>query len=358
MNTSTGNISTIAGNGTAGYAGDGGPATSAELNYPYAISIDATGNLFISDYQNFVVREVSSTTGVITTVAGNGTPGYSGDGGSAINAELSYPHGVVVGSSGNLYIADCGNHVIRVVGGTSQAGVTVSVSPASATLYGQQTKQFTATVTNTTNTAVSWSISPSNAGSISASGLYTAPSTISTQQTVTVTAISQANTAVSASATVTLMPTISVSVSPSSASLYGGQSKSFLATVTNTSNAAVTWSISPAGTGSIDSSGNYTAPATVTAQQTETVTATSQADTTKSATSAITLLPPCVSSGYGHVQSIVIDHTKVSNTDQIDFPMLFSGTYPFLATIANGGNVQNANGYDIIFSTDPMVLQS
>ncbi len=349
---SSGTISTIAGNGSAGYAGDNGPATSAELNYPVALSVDAAGNVYMSDYANFVIREVSST-GTITTIAGNGTRGYSGDGGPATSAELSYPHGVVVNSAGNLYIADCGNGVVRLVGGVSQPQVSVSVSPASATLYAQQTKQFTATVINTGNTAVTWSITPAGAGSINSSGLYTAPATITTQQSVTVTATSQANTAVSASATVTLMPTISISVSPSTATLYGGQSQTFSATVTNTSNTAVTWSISPAGTGSIDSSGNYTAPTSVTTQLVVTVTVTSQADTTKSATATIYLLPPCVSNGYSYVRAIIIDHTKVPNTDQVNFPFLFNSSDPEFRSTANGGHVTNSSGNDIIFSTDP-----
>src|SRR5580700_1404562 len=98
-------------------------------------------------------------------------------------------------------------------GSPLQPPVAVSVSPATATLYGGQTQQFTATVTNTSNTAVTWTISPAGTGTISSSGLYTAPATISTQQTVTVTATSQANTAVSASSKVTLMPKASQTIS-------------------------------------------------------------------------------------------------------------------------------------------------
>jgi len=98
-------------------------------------------------------------------------------------------------------------------GSPLQQPVTVSVTPATATLYGGQAQQFTATVTNTSNTAVTWTISPAGTGTISSSGLYTAPATISTQQTVTVTATSQANTAVSASSKVTLMPKASQTIS-------------------------------------------------------------------------------------------------------------------------------------------------
>jgi RHS repeat-associated protein len=98
-------------------------------------------------------------------------------------------------------------------GSPLQPPVTVSVTPASATLYGGQTQQFTATVNNTSNTAVIWTISPAGTGTISTSGLYTAPATISTQQTVTVTATSQASTTASASSTVTLMPKASQTIS-------------------------------------------------------------------------------------------------------------------------------------------------
>ena len=243
-----------------------------------------------------------------------------------------------------------------MVGNVTLTTVSVSVSPTSATLNASQQRQFIATVTNTSNTGVTWSIGPSGAETVSASGLYTAPATIATEQTVTVTATSQANTAVSASATVTLMPNISVSVSPATVSLYGGQTQSFSATVANTSNTAVAWSISPSATGSIDESGNYTAPTTVATQTVVTVTATSQADTTKAATATVYLLPPCVSNGYTYVRTIVIDHTKVPNTDQTNFPFLFSTTDPAFRSTANGGHLTNTSSYDIIFTSDPQGL--
>ena len=109
----SGNISTIAGNGTPGYSGDGGPATSAMLNYPGGLAVDASGSVYICDKYNQRIRKVSG--GVITTVAGNGALGFSGDGGPAASAMLSYPAGVVVDASGNLYIADTSNSRIRKV---------------------------------------------------------------------------------------------------------------------------------------------------------------------------------------------------------------------------------------------------
>jgi hypothetical protein len=118
---STGVITTIAGNGTSGYSGDNGPATSAQLNYPTGFVLDGQGNLYIADSGNNVVRKIAAATGVITTVAGNGTGGYTGDNGPAASAELYYPASVSVDSAGNLFIADTSNDVIRKVnvdGGT------------------------------------------------------------------------------------------------------------------------------------------------------------------------------------------------------------------------------------------------
>jgi sugar lactone lactonase YvrE len=110
----SGIITTVAGNGTAGYGGDGGPATSAELDYPSRLSADRAGNLYVADTLNERIREVN-TSGIITTVAGNGAYGYSGDGGPATSAELDYPTDVAVDGAGNLYIADADNSRIREV---------------------------------------------------------------------------------------------------------------------------------------------------------------------------------------------------------------------------------------------------
>ena len=112
---STGKIIAIAGDGTVGYKGDGGPATSAELSYPVGVALDSAGNVFIADSGNNVIREVVKSTGKIITFAGNGTSGYSGDGGSPTSARLTAPKGVVLNAAGDLFIADSGNKVIRVV---------------------------------------------------------------------------------------------------------------------------------------------------------------------------------------------------------------------------------------------------
>lgn len=122
----------LAGIGVPGYSGDGGPANQACLNGPAGLGIDSQDNLFIADLLNHVIRKVDSTTKIITTVAGSGQPGYSGDGQAATAATLNAPEGVCVDREGNIYIADSGNHriryvqaatgVIRTIAGTGDAG--------------------------------------------------------------------------------------------------------------------------------------------------------------------------------------------------------------------------------------------
>jgi predicted secreted protein len=114
---STGIITTVAGTGAAGYAGDGGPATSALLNSPWGIALDGAGNLYIADLSNNCVRKVSG--GTISTLAGTGTRGYGGDAGPAVQAELNVPAGVVADVAGNLYVADSGNHLVRKISATT-----------------------------------------------------------------------------------------------------------------------------------------------------------------------------------------------------------------------------------------------
>ena len=138
--TPAGTISTIAGTGIAGYSGDGGPATAARLNNPLAVAVDSSGNVYIADQQNMAIRKVTPS-GIISTIAGNGTPGYSGDGGPATSAKINAPTGVAVDSAGNVYIADNQNNrirkvstagVITTIAGNGTAGSTGNGGPATA----------------------------------------------------------------------------------------------------------------------------------------------------------------------------------------------------------------------------------
>ncbi len=111
----TGIISTVAGSGRPGYAGDGGQATSALLNEPYEVRFDTAGHMFFVEMRNHIVRRVDAGTGSISTIAGTGKKGFSGDGGLAVEAQLNVPHSIALDDRGNLYICDIGNHRIRRV---------------------------------------------------------------------------------------------------------------------------------------------------------------------------------------------------------------------------------------------------
>ena len=179
--------------------------------------------------------------------------------------------------------------VVRI-GDLFAGAVSITVTPSTATLGAGQTQQFTASVTGLANTAVTWSLNP-NVGTISPTGLYTAPANITGQQIVTLTATSAADSTRAANASITLTPSVSITISPTTASLGGGDTQQFFALVVNTPNPAVTWSINPQA-GTISSTGLYTAPATITSTFNVTVTATSVADPTKSASAVLTLVSP------------------------------------------------------------------
>ncbi len=145
-----GSIATVAGNGTIGYSGDGGPATSAQLNTPAGIAVDAIDNIFIADSHNNVVRRVSG--GVITTFAGNGIPGYSGDGGLGSNAQLTTPYAVALDISDNLYVADNGNSRIREL--TVDGTISTVMGNGTAGFSGDGGPALTAEVNTPTGIAV------------------------------------------------------------------------------------------------------------------------------------------------------------------------------------------------------------
>jgi streptogramin lyase len=110
-----GRITTVAGTGEKGYAGDGGLATQAQLNEPYDARFDQAGNLYFVEMQNAVIRKVDRASGIISTVAGTGTPGFSGDGGPATGAQFNQPHSIAFDANGDLYVADIRNNRIRKI---------------------------------------------------------------------------------------------------------------------------------------------------------------------------------------------------------------------------------------------------
>ena len=139
----SGVVTTIAGNGSFGYSGDGGPATQASLGAPRAIALDAAGNMYIADTSNYVIRLVD-TAGIVHTVAGNHTFGYSGDNGPAIAAQIGSPNGVAVDSNGNFYVADSNNYIRKVdttgvitsIAGTGFSGNTGDGGPGTSAAIG------------------------------------------------------------------------------------------------------------------------------------------------------------------------------------------------------------------------------
>ncbi len=146
VSVATGIIETVAGTGASGYSGDNGLATAAKISMPSAIAVDSAGNLLIADYNNNRIRKVSANAGIIETLAGNGGAGYSGDNGPAKDAKLCWPHGIAVDSAGNLFIADTSNRrvrkvsaatgIITTVAGTGDEGYSGDNGPAATAMLG------------------------------------------------------------------------------------------------------------------------------------------------------------------------------------------------------------------------------
>jgi beta-glucanase (GH16 family) len=189
-----------------------------------------------------------------------------------------------------------------LTGAATSTTVAVSVTPSSATVTAGSTQQFVANVTGSSNTAVSWAVtgadcSGATCGTTSSNGLYVAPTTVPSSDVVTLKATSVADPTKSASANVTIIPTAVVTLAPTNVSVATGSTEQFNATVTGTSNTAITWTVSGAGCsgiacGTITSNGLYTAPATVPASPLVTITATSVVDSSRSASAEATIVPP------------------------------------------------------------------
>ena len=249
----SGIITTVAGNGDVGSSGDGGLATNAEVA-PNGLAVDVAGNLYFSDYPD-TVREVAASTGMITRLAGNGYYGYGGDGGSATVAQLADPVGISLDASGNLYIADSNNSRIRKVI-FSAAAATPVFSVASGNDSGVQT----VTITDTTLGAA---IYYTTDGTIptAASSLYTAAIVVSDTETIQAIAVADGYTdslVASATYTINLHPTAMPAFSPGAGTYPAAQT----VTITDgTASATIYYTTN--GTTPTTSSSVYSSPISV-----------------------------------------------------------------------------------------------
>ncbi len=275
---------------TATSAADPSQSSSAivTLNPPVAVTVTpATATVTVGQTQLFTAATLYSTNGAVTWTV---SPAIG-----SISASGRYtPPATALTASQNVMIL-----ATSVADPTKSAAVimtinppaSVTVSPANVALVSSQTQQFNALLQYSgTGNTVTWSVSPAT-GSITISGLYTAPASITSVQTLTVTATLAGNLSKSASMLVTLLPPVKVNLTSSYATVTPSQTTQFTARVQNTSNIAVEWTIAPAF-GSISTDGIYTAPSAATLQRTVTVTATSVADPTKSASGVVVVNPP------------------------------------------------------------------
>jgi Big-like domain-containing protein/NHL repeat-containing protein len=271
----TGSIQTVAGNGTRDFAGggDGGPATSAGLVSPTGLAVDSSGNIFIADPGISRIREVVAATGMIQTVAGKGVSGgFSGDGGPATNAELGGPYGVFVDSAGNIFIADSFNNRVREVDAATGIIQTVAGGGDSLGDGGPATSaelDFPIGVAGDRQGNLFIAERGGEGGNL-AEGRRRIRRVAG------------------------LVAVVGISVGPAAATVTPGATQRFTANVTNAINTAVTWSLSGTGCtgngcGTISPQGLYTAPSATGSPLTVTVTATSVADNTKSATAMVTV---------------------------------------------------------------------
>lgn len=263
------------------------PAANVNVGTTVAFTASVTGST--NQAVAWSVNGVAGGNATVGTIDANGN--YTAP------AAIPSPAAVTITATSQADATKSGSVQVTIV-----APVGLTLSPTSKSLGAGQTQQFTATVTNATNTAVTWSVNgtvggSATVGTISTSGLYTVPATFPGLATVTVGVASVQDPAVTASATVALIQPVSVTVSPTPVTVNLGATQQFSATVTGNTNTNVTWSVNGvaggnASVGTIDATGLYTAPKNLPAPATETVTATSVADGSKSATAALTLQVP------------------------------------------------------------------
>ncbi len=316
-----------------------------------------TATLLTGGMQMFMATVTGSANTTVTwlvngVVGGNATVGMIDAAGNyTAPASVPTPNSVTVTARSNADMTKTASATVTI-----NAPVAVMVTPAGVSLTLGQTQQFTATVTGTMNTAVTWTLTQGavpcapGCGTISAAGLYTAPAVLPAMANVTVTATSVADMTKMGSATVTIFSAVTVSVSPSSVALVVGTPQLFTATVTGSPDTTVTWLVNGvvggnATTGTINAAGNYTAPAVVPMPNTVTVTARSNADMTKTASAtvtvnppvAVTLAPATASVPAGQTQSFTATVTGTANT-AVNFTLSGAGcSGATCGTITSGG---------------------
>ena len=290
---------------TATSAADSSKSASAvvTVSQPAQVAISlspATASLQTGRQQQFIASVSGTTNTGVTWTASGGTVSA---GGLYVAPSVAGTFTVTATSA-----ADSSKSASAVVTVSQPAQVAISLSPATASLQTGAQQQFIASVSGTSNTAVTWSAS---GGTVSTSGLYVAPSTVGTYE---VTAVSAADPTKSASATVSVFapPTISIAISPTTVAMPQKWQQQFVVTVSGSSNTAVLWAVKQ-GTGTITQSGLYTAPQAV---ETDVITATSQADNTKSASATVSVVAP-------HVVSL---NWSASTSPNVSYYKVYRGT--------------------------------
>ncbi len=351
INLATGIIQTVAGTlGQRGYAGDNAAPAAALLNTPYGVYVDPLGNIFVADTDNSVIREVVSVANTIQTVAGNGTAGFSGDGGAAGSAQLDFPVSVAAGPSGTLFVTDTESSRVRKLTST----VSVALIPSAATVPLAGSQQFGATIDGSNIQTVTWEVNNvvggnATIGTISQVGLYQAPAN-QPSASVVVSAISNGNGFSAGTASITFAaagaPSIAISTNPSGVtSVYTGTTQPFTATVTGETNPAVNWSVNGVAggnttVGTIGTDGTYAAPSTVPSPAIVLIAAVSQADSTVSGSYPITVVvapvvsqapPQTISPGSSANYSLSLN----ANTGNPQQPLTLSCLQSSLPTGAN-----------------------
>ncbi|MEI8279331.1 MAG: T9SS type A sorting domain-containing protein, partial [Bacteroidota bacterium] len=233
----SGILTTIAGDGTVGYGGDNGPAIAAQLSQPAILYVDNSGNIFFPDQNNHRIRKIDAITGIITTVAGNGTQGFSGDGGLATDAQINSPRAVVTDAAGNIYIADLYNNRIRkVCVSATLPTISIAASP-STTICAGTSVTFTATPGSATSPSYQWIKNGVNVGTNSTTYTYT-PANGDSIRCVISKNDACAGAILASSNTINMIvnpivtPTISINPNPND-TVCAGTSVTYTATITN-----------------------------------------------------------------------------------------------------------------------------